>query len=98
MQKSIFIATTSVILALTAVDSVSAASVEACENYAQRAVQQYDIMNSRPKCRLATDGRWQPNYQNHYGWCRTAPSAWLRSEQKARDDHLKSCGAQVILD
>src|SRR5262245_50618197 len=40
-----------------------------CRRYADRAVQQYQIMTNHPKCRVSTDGRWHSNYQNHYNWC-----------------------------
>jgi hypothetical protein len=75
-----------------------AASESACRNYANRAVQQYQTMTTHSKCRVRTNARWQPNYENHHGWCLKAPVAWLRSEQKVRDDHLYRCGGQVRID
>jgi hypothetical protein len=75
-----------------------ATSKEACQRYARRAIDQYQIMNNRPKCRIKMNARWQPNYQNHYGWCLSAPVAWLNSEEKTRDDHLYRCGGQIRFD
>jgi hypothetical protein len=77
---------------------VFAASEKACRYYADRAIQQYQIMTTHSKCRINMDARWQPNHQNHYGWCLEAPTAWLRSEEKARDDHLYRCGGQIRFD
>jgi hypothetical protein len=75
-----------------------AASEGACQRYARRAIDQYQIMTNHPKCRAKMDARWQPHYQNHYGRCMNAPTAWLRSEEKARDDHLYRCGGQIRFD
>lgn len=72
-----------------------AASQGACQQYARRATEQYKRTVELRKCGIKGDARWQPNYQNHYNWCLNAPTAWLRSEEKARDTHLYKCGAQV---
>ena len=65
-----------------------------CRDYARSAVSDYKDMISHPKCRVPDDGRWQPNYENHYNWCMKAPRAWRISESTARSKHLKNCGAQ----
>jgi hypothetical protein len=78
--------------------SADAASEKSCRIYAQRAIQQYNIMTNRSKCHIKTSPRWQVSYQNHYGWCLTAPTAWLRTEEKARDAHLYRCGGQTLID
>jgi hypothetical protein len=69
-----------------------------CRRYARRAVDQYQIVANRPKCRVKPDARWQGNYQNHYSWCLSAQNAWIRSEEKARDDRLYRCGGQIRFD
>jgi hypothetical protein len=71
---------------------------ETCQRFASRAVEQYQKTVDRPKCRVPSDARWQANYQNHYNWCLTAQPGRLRSEEKARDDHLYRCGAQIRID
>jgi hypothetical protein len=85
-------------LILCFTSSAYAASKGACAQYARRAIEQYQQTTKDRKCRIKGDARWQPNYQNHYNWCLTAPTAWLRSEEKARDDHLYGCGAQGRFD
>jgi hypothetical protein len=83
------------------VNTAEAASQRECENYARQAVHQFQLtQNPRfaRRCRVAPSPRWQASYQNHYGWCRTARSAWLKSEKGARDAHLNRCGAQVSFD
>jgi hypothetical protein len=69
-----------------------------CRRYADRAVQQHQIMLNHPKCRVSTDGRWHSLNQNHYNWCLTAQRAWTQSEEKIRDDHLYKCGGQIRFD
>src|ERR1041385_2846177 len=94
MQKKFQITAMFTLLFAMSTVSGSAASQGACKAYANRAVQQYKLMMAHNKCRVKTDPRWQPSYDNHYQWCRSAPDAWLASEQKARDTHLTACGAQ----
>jgi hypothetical protein len=67
-----------------------------CEQYASHAVRQYRLGAQR--CGVRMDGRWQPNYQNHYQWCLGASNAALYSEQRARDDLLIRCGAVSRID
>lgn len=71
---------------------------ERCYQYAKRAVEQYQMSTRRPACRVRPDGRWQPNYENHYQWCLTTGNAALSAEQDARDNHLSRCGAQSRID
>jgi hypothetical protein len=76
---------------------VLAASQGACQEYARSAVHDFEAGTApanAKKCRIKTDARWQPNFQNHYNWCLTAPTAWLLAERKARDDRLLACGAR----
>jgi hypothetical protein len=65
-----------------------------CEGYARHAIREYELMINDPRCRINTDARWQPSYENHYNWCLTAPSASVRAEEQARDDHLYRCRFQ----
>lgn len=69
-----------------------------CQRYASRAVEQFRMTIDRPKCRLREDGRWNLRYQDHYDWCLTAQDAAVWAEERARDDHLYRCGAQVRFD
>ena len=75
-----------------------AASPRECEGYARGAIRQFETAQRFPRCRVRTSPRWQPNYQNHYGWCLNAPVAWLRSETQAREAHLRRCGGSVPFD
>ena len=68
---------------------------ERCYQYANYAMRQYKLAMNRPGCAVQTNGRWQPNYENHYQWCLRVPDQALGSEQSARTDHLVRCGAQV---
>ena len=68
-----------------------------CRQYARSAVDDFKIMQEKPKCRIATDGRWNANFDGHYDWCMTAQSSWMASERKARDQHLLSCGGRFTL-
>jgi hypothetical protein len=63
-----------------------------CARYAQRAVQQYQLMMSHPQCQVKPDLRWQDNVDNHYNGCLMVPEFLRKSEESARDDHLTACG------
>jgi len=67
---------------------------EFCASYARSAVEDFEAANRFRKCNVRPDPRWQSDFQNHYKWCMTAPTAWVRSESKARTDHLLHCGAR----
>jgi hypothetical protein len=56
------------------------------------------MMATRQRCRVPSDGRWHSRHRDHYEWCLTASEAARTSEQKARDEHLYRCGAQVRID
>jgi hypothetical protein len=72
-----------------------AADDTTCQKYARAAVEDYKLTTTAGRaCHVKTDPRWQPYYNNHYKWCRTAPAEWVRSEAKARDLHLLKCGAR----
>ncbi|HET6378387.1 MAG TPA: hypothetical protein VFG05_08810 [Methylocella sp.] len=68
-----------------------------CASYARGAVEQYNLMMKWPKCRAGFEkGRWQGNYQAHYGWCMSNPGeAALANERRLRDLHLERCGTQI---
>jgi len=65
-----------------------------CRDYANRAVGDYKLMLSVPKCRVKSDGRWKDDYQSHYKWCLTAPRDAVINEAKERDKWLLKCGAR----
>ena len=75
-----------------------AAPPSRCKTYANDAVAHYKNMRNKAKCRVADNARWQPNYNNHYGWCLKAPAAWIDSEHGARVLHLSRCGGAGIID
>jgi hypothetical protein len=87
-----------VIVAVASLQGSSSTTPGLCQRYAQRAVQQYQLMANRPKCNIRTDGRWHANYKAHYDWCLSAQRAWTITEENARDTHLYKCGAQVRFD
>lgn len=67
---------------------------ERCAAYAQRAVQQYQLMKSNPQCQQNTDPmNWQDNYDNHYNACRVFPAKMAEMADSARQNHLIACGA-----
>jgi hypothetical protein len=68
------------------------ATQDRCSHYAQRAVQQYQLMSSNPSCHVKNDLRWQDNVDNHYNGCLAVPEFIRKSEESARDNHLKACG------
>jgi hypothetical protein len=74
-----------------------AADKAKCDDYARRAIAQYNQMLSftdrvkAPRCRIADDGRWQANYNNHFNWCWANIDAhpdWLIAEDAARRTHI----------
>ncbi len=80
-------------LPAVAVAQDSGAQEDRCAAYAQRAVQQFALMQSRPSCQLKPDLRWQASYDSHYRGCKAMLPAMARSEEAIRDRHLRSCGA-----
>jgi hypothetical protein len=61
-----------------------------CEAYARDAVSQHRANLDR-RCGYGPNARWQPNYNNHYRWCLSAPRASVAAEDAARRDRLRSC-------
>lgn len=68
------------------------ATKDRCARYAQRAVQQFQLMTSHPQCQVPADLRWQDNVDNHYNGCLMVPEFLRKSEEAARDQHLTACG------
>jgi hypothetical protein len=64
-----------------------------CAQYAQRAVQQYNLGISHPQCNIKPDLRWQPNYENHFTACMHSPKFLMDAERSTRDNILRGCGA-----
>jgi hypothetical protein len=75
-----------------AATAADAAKQARCAQYAQRAVQQFQLMSANPQCTVATDLRWQDNVDNHYNGCLMLPEFMSKSEEAARDNHLRACG------
>jgi hypothetical protein len=64
-----------------------------CEMYARSANGHFTTMQSRAQCHVPTGGRWQNNFYAHYNWCVAAPREEAQAEYRARDQHLRDCGA-----
>jgi hypothetical protein len=60
-----------------------------CRDYAQRAVDAFR-QNESLRCGFA-NARWQPNFDNHFGWCRGVPAIWTQQEDKSRENQLRVC-------
>ncbi len=69
----------------------SEATKDRCNQYAQRAVAQYQLMTSHPQCKVNDDLRWQNNLDNHYNACVKLPEFMSKNEEAARDSHLQAC-------
>jgi hypothetical protein len=65
-----------------------------CQQYANRAADQYRLATTHPGCTVAVDDRWHGEVRRHYRWCLRAGDDRCDAEQRARDDHLTRCGAQ----
>ena len=65
-----------------------------CTAYAQRAVQQYQLMKSHAQCQQNTDPlNWQDNYDNHYNGCLLFGQKVSKLAEGGRINHLQACGA-----
>ena len=64
-----------------------------CGDYARHALEQVQLMQSHPNCRVAPVLRWSPNFQGQYNGCRIAPKAFLEHEESERTKWLTACGA-----
>src|SRR5262249_18001217 len=64
-----------------------------CAKYAQRAVEQFNILSRHPQCQKDNDLRWQASYENQYNGCLKLPAFLMKSEEKTRDLELMKCGA-----
>jgi hypothetical protein len=64
-----------------------------CRAYAQKAVDAFHQNESIGRCfpSGSFSGRWQPNFDAHYNWCRGAPALVIRSEEALREDQLRVC-------
>jgi len=87
-------------IALVAAGSlpVRAGSPNACRNYAEGAIIDFNDMMRHPRCNVRPGGRWQPDYGVHYQWCLHAADEAIDAERNTRIDWLVRCGARVRLD
>ena len=60
-----------------------------CDRYARQAQAQQED-NRKLDCGF-TGGRWQPNRNAHYNWCKRTPFETVDSETKARARQLEAC-------
>src|SRR5882757_5104967 len=78
---------------LTNAHAADQAKKERCTRYAQRAVEQYNLMQSHPECRVNDDLNWHGSLDGHYNGCMLIPEAMSRAGEASRDNHLQACGA-----
>ncbi len=64
---------------------------ERCSKYAQRAVEQYQLMQSHPQCHVPDDLNWHGNLEGHYNGCMLIPEVMARAGEAGRDNHLLAC-------
>jgi hypothetical protein len=84
-------ATLAVLMPLAA----QAAGVETCEAYAQAAVSQVSSGHSTPACEKGMDGpRWSAAFRVHFTYCMTHSGEVVDGQRAARNDYLRSCGAE----
>jgi len=62
-----------------------------CAHYASQAIWQFNRNRSIPGCFHGADGRWNANYDVHYGWCISAPYEAVRAEDAYRGERLHEC-------
>ncbi len=82
------------LLALLMPAGARAESDAVCNSYASTAVAQFRE-NRALSCGLS-DGRWSEDFQAHFNWCKTAPMAWLTSEQTNRANRLRFCRREPV--
>ncbi|MET0985208.1 MAG: hypothetical protein ABW034_07365 [Steroidobacteraceae bacterium] len=85
----LFIVAGVVVPTLLSITRAGAESPAVCQAYATEAVNDYN-QAAAARCPLS-NARWQPNYNNHYGWCLNAPTAWVQSEANFRRNELAVC-------
>jgi len=73
----------------------------ACQRYATSAVKDFNEGMGRQECvrKVKADiaGRWNDDFNHHYDWCVTAPTAARTSESSIRDRLLLDCRARSTL-
>jgi hypothetical protein len=79
-------------LSLSAAHATDLKKQERCTKYAQRAVEQYNLMQSHPQCRVSDDMNWHNNLDGHYNGCMLIPEFMARAGEAGRDNHLQACG------
>lgn len=87
---------TAVVLVLPrlAAAAPDAATKDRCSAYAQRAVQQFQLMQSHPGCEKNLDPlAWKADVDYHYNGCLLFPASMSKLAEQARDNHLQACGA-----
>jgi hypothetical protein len=71
------------------------AKKDRCTQYAQRAIEQYQAMQSHPNCHVPDDLNWQNNIDNHYNGCMAFGETVCKLAESGRLNHLQACGALV---
>jgi hypothetical protein len=63
-----------------------------CTQYAQRAVTQYQLMQSHPQCHVVDDMNWHGDFEGHFNGCMLIPEMMSRAGESMRDAQLQTCG------
>lgn len=66
-----------------------------CQDYARRAVAQYQTNKSIPGCFHGVSRRWHGDYALHFGWCVTARPATARAEDAYREARVDACRSRA---
>lgn len=77
------------LIAVSAVQPAAAETHEVCVAYARDAVAAFEENRAR-NCGWLNP-RWHGNRDDHYNWCRSAPSEWVRNETTFRANELRVC-------
>jgi hypothetical protein len=81
-------------MASALLDSPAGAEGEAfCREYAQNAVNAFQENVRLGTCFASGSfaGRWLPNFDEHFNWCRSAPAVTVNREQVFRENQLRVC-------
>lgn len=67
-----------------------------CASYARRDVEQYQLMDGHPSCRISgVNLAWNGSYDYHYKGCLTFATSMSTLANRLRDEHLQRCGGLV---
>lgn len=97
MTKALILAAMGAALAVAMTLPAQAANRSLCRDYAATAMRQVREARMEPACWDLLNnwdrwqGRWNPVYEQHYGWCLGAPWDAVGYEQYSRVLYLRQC-------